>query len=423
MNTLNSFKHYLTDNQIDLYLCKNPKFKTNLIQIYFLQPLSKETVSETAPIPFILYRGSKKYPTSRDFKIRLDELYGAELTVSVIKRGEIQLLSFSLEIVNEKFLIEKEPLLDKALELLSELITNPLFLEKYIDQEKDYLIKEIESLKNDKYSYAIERCYQEMCKEEPYGLFKLGKVEEIKRLNREILFSHYQKILKTNKIVAITIGDIEERETFHKFNNAFSFSHNQKNNFNKTIIKKNIQGLNEVIEKMNVSQGKLVLGYRTEITRNNELYYPLLVYNGILGAFPHSKLFQNVREKANLAYYANSNVESTKGIMIITAGIDFANYKKAVNIINEQINILKEGQITEDEFSWTSKALINSLKSTADSSKGLAGHYLLGLINGVEETIDNALEKINKVTIEEVINVANLIKLDTVYFIDKKVET
>jgi predicted Zn-dependent peptidase len=419
MNTLNGFKHYQTENQIDLYICKNPKYKTNLVQFYFLQSLSQETVSKTAPIPFILYRGSKKYPTSRDFKIRLDELYGAELTVSVMKRGEVQILSFSLEIVNEEFIVQQEPLFYRGLELLYELIANPLFLEKYVEQEKEYLVREIQSLINDKYSYSIERCYQEMCQDEPYGLFKLGKIDEIKKLDREIVYNRYLEVLNENKIIAFAIGDIEEEETYRKFNEIFTFKHTSSEDYNQTIVKEDIQDTREVIEEMNVQQGKLVLGFRTGITRKSKLYYPLLVYNGTLGAFPHSKLFQNVRERANLAYYASSNIESTKGIMIITAGIDFVNYEKAKNIIIEQIKLLKEGQFTEEEFIWTRKALTNSFKNTADNIKGLAGHYLLGLLNGIEETIDESLENINTVTREEVVDVASKIKLDTIYFLNK----
>src|SRR5690554_567724 len=150
MKEIDAFQHYQTDNEIDLYISKNPKFKTNLIQMIILNQLDKETVSMNALIPFILYRGSKNYPSSRDFKIQLDELYGAELSVSVWKRGEIQLLNFSLEIANENYLPTNDILFKKGIDLLKEMVLNPLFTDEYFSQERDFIIKEIKSIINDK---------------------------------------------------------------------------------------------------------------------------------------------------------------------------------------------------------------------------------------------------------------------------------
>lgn len=421
MNKLNSFIKYQTDNEIDLYLCRNPKFKTNLIQLFLIRPLTPENVSKTALVPNILYRGSQKYPTSRDFKLRLDELYGAELTVSVIKRGEIQLLNFSLEIVNDNYLPDDEPLMARGIDLVFELITNPIFSEKYFKQERDFIIKEIKSLINDKYNYALQRCYQEMCDKEPYGIYKLGKIEDHKNLQRDEVFSEYQNIIKNCYMLAFVIGDINPAEVYNKINRKSVFEHKQPVSFNKTILKKDVNNVKQVQENLDVKQGKMVLGFRTGITRKDNSYYPLLIYNGILGAFPHSKLFQNVREKASLAYYATSRLETTKGLLIISSGIEFDNFPKTKEIILDQINHIKKGDITNNEFEWTKRSLINRFQSSADSLQGLSGHYLLGLLNESVETIDISIEKLSRVTIEDVIKIGSHIKLDTIYFLNRKV--
>ncbi|HLV09832.1 MAG TPA: insulinase family protein, partial [Halanaerobiales bacterium] len=185
----------------------------------------------------------------------------------------------------------------------------------------------------------------------------------------------------------------------------------------------NIMNVHKIIEKKNVEQGKLVMGFRTgEIKRNSELFYELLFCNALLGAFPHSRLFRKLREEASLAYYVSSWLESTKGLMVINAGIDFINYERSINIINEQLELLKLGEINKEEFSWTKKALINSYKSIADNARGLTGHYLLGLINGRKENIYTAINKIKNVRKDDIKNIAPYIKLDTIYFLDKKVE-
>lgn len=422
MTYKNKFQYFQTDNEIDLYLSKNDKFKTNLIQFVVLNELNRETVSQNALVPYILYRGSKKYPSSREFKIEMDKLYGAELNVSVWKRGEIQVLNFSLEIVNEKYLPTDEPLLEEGLDLLKELVLNPLFTEKFFKQEREYIIKEIKSLINDKYSYSLARCYQNMCEKEPYSIHKLGQIEKHQSMKYDFVKTQYEEIIQNHKILLFIVGDIEYDDVFESINNKFQFDHQQPENVNKTIINKDIKEIKEVEEGLNVQQGKLVLGYRTNITRSNDLYYSLIVYNGILGTFPHSKLFQNVREKESLAYYASSSVESTKGLLMITSGIEFDAYEAARNLILEQVDNLNKGLFSDDEFNWTKDSLISRFKSSADNIKAIVGHYLLGLINDHPETIYDSIQQIEKVSKNDIIEIGKNIKLDTVYFLNKKVE-
>ncbi len=429
MESLSSFKTYTTDNNIDLHICDNSKFKTNLIELYLVQPLkNKILTTKTALIPFVLYRGSRKYPTNKEITIKLDELYGANLNISVIKRGENQLIKFSLELVNEKFIPEKINLFDQALELLYQLVFNPLlennsFLKDYLKQGKDYIEDQIKGLINDKYRYAIERCYQEMCKDETYGLYKLGVVSKLEEINGAALCEHYQQVVKNSPLSIFVVGDLREEQIYKKINLKFRFKHEKSYDYNNTDQKSEVEGINEVLEESNIRQGKLSLGFRTGITRQCSDYYSLMIYNGILGGFPHSKLFQNVREKASLAYYANSKLESTKGLLLITSGIQVTNYEKVKELIVEQLNLLKQGKITEQEIDWTKKGLINKLKSTSDNNKGLVGHYLLGLINDIPETIDTMIKKLENVDKEEIIEVAKKIQLDTIYFLkDKEAE-
>ena len=421
MKEMETFQNYQTDNELDLYICKNKKFKTNLIQMIILCQLNEEDASSNALIPFILYRGSKNYPSSRAFKIELEELYGAELSVSVWKRGEIQLLNFSLEIVNEKYLPTDELLLEKGLALLKDLLLNPLFTEEFFQQEKEFIIKEIKSIINDKYSYSLNRCFQEMCAGEPFSIYKLGRIEDHEKLSRDQVFQQYQEVIKNNRILFFVIGDVDEKRVYEKINNSFNFRHQVVKDYNNTIIINDVKGIKELEERLNVQQGKIVLGFRTGITRKDDLYYPLLMYNGILGAFPHSKLFQNVREKESLAYYASSSLESTKGLLLITAGIDFANYDKTRDIILKELEKMRQGDFTEEEFQWTMKSLINSFESTADNNRGLLAHYLLGVINHKTETIKDSIDELGKVKKEDIIRVGEKLQLDTIYFLNKKV--
>lgn len=420
MNKTNSFNHYKLNNTCDLHIFNSNKFKTNLIQMVIIEKLDAETVSANALLPYVFYRGSNKYPTTRDFKIRLNELYGSELGISILKRGENQLLIFSLELPNEKFLPEQTPLFQKGLKLLYELVLNPAMKEEYIEQEKDNLQKKIKALINDKYSYAVKRCYQEMCSNEAYGLYKLGKKEELATISKKQLLKRYKSIIDNSNILFFVVGDIEDNRVFSDINTVFNFKHKQSKEINKTKLKSQVTDVKEIRDKMKVKQGKLIMGFRTGITRGSKSYYPLIVYNGILGAFPHSKLFQNVREKASLAYFANSGLETTKGLLLISSGIDFNVYQKAREIILQQVEEIKKGNFTIQELNWAKMSLQNRFKNIADRIDGLAGHYLLGLINKNAESIDKSIDSISAVQEKDVINIAEQIKLDTIYFLDKQ---
>ncbi|MEJ6950579.1 EF-P 5-aminopentanol modification-associated protein YfmF [Natronospora cellulosivora (SeqCode)] len=423
MSKVNEFIKYQSSNNIDIYISDNTKFKTNYIQFLILNPLDKDSVSKNALLPYILYRGSKNYPSIRDIKINLDELYGADLSVSVIKRGELQILNFAIELVNEKYLPGDELLLEKALQLINDIIVNPLFTKDFFSQEKEFIVKKIKSLVNDKYSYSLFRCQEEMCSGETYSLNKLGIVEDYQKMDFEDLKNHYENIIEDSYMMMFLVGDLVKEETFKSIDKIFNFKHKKSEFSNPTILKKDVKDIKEIEESLNVNQGKLVLGCRTGINKKDDLYYPLVVYNGILGSFPHSKLFQNVREKSSLAYYASSSLESTKGLLMINSGIEFQNYAKAKEIILKQLDDLKEGNFSEEELEWTKKSLVNGYQSSTDDIRSLSAYYLLGLINKTPETFNEAIEKIKNVSKDDVIKVGESIKLDTIYFLNKKVNS
>lgn len=425
MTNISGFRSYNYEDKINLHVCTNPKFKTNLLQIYIGQPLkNNEQAAATALLPAVLHRGCKKYPSKRKLNARLEEMYGSRMNVSVLKRGENQIIRFSLEIPNDKFINTEENLFEKGLDLLYQIIFNPVvknnsFNPDFVNQEKQLLEEEIKSLINDKYSYAVERCFQEMCREEAFGIYKLGNISTLEKIDEYSLYQHYQKILAHSQFDLIVVGNMES-ELVKSKSARFLEKKAAAGHYNHTQVIKDVEQVREVIEEQEVTQGKLSLGFRTGITRKSPLYYSLLLYNGILGCFPHSKLFQNVREKASLAYYANSKLESTKGLLLITSGIQIENYQKAREIILAQVNKIARGEISDEEYIWTKKGIINQFKSAADNNKSLAGHYLLGLVNNSPESIESMIDKLEKTSKEKVIETAKQINLDTVYFLRNK---
>jgi predicted Zn-dependent peptidase len=407
---------------INIHLLPTPKFKTVLVTVLLQQVLEKKLAAQTALIPAVLERGTGKYPSFRDLKIRLEELYGAELGADVIKKGERQILSFSLEVVNDKF-APGENLLRQGLLILRDVISDPflengVFKSDYVYQEKEQLAKEIKGLINDKVGYALERCIQEMCPAERFGVYKYGSIEELERVSAEGLYEYYRSLLKENPIDIFVVGEVDPKETFDLIQETFNLPRSGEPVRFLPVEVYNIPGeVRYHEEKLPVNQGKLTLGYRTNTSYRDEEYVPLMFYNGILGGFPHSKLFQNVREKASLAYYSFSRLEKHKGIQLIGSGIEVKNYQQALEIILEQVELIRKGKITREEMENTRRALISMYKVVGDSPYNLVNFYMDGLIGEREEGIDYFISKIEDVREDNVVEVAHRVHLDTVYFL------
>lgn len=408
--------------RFNIHYLSTDKFKTNLIQLYFMLPLKNhKEAAMTALLPAVLKRGSEKFPNNRAVKTELEELYGSKLNFNVLKRGENQILKFSLEIVNEKFLPHKDNLTEKAFELLNDIIFNPLlengiFKENFVIQERENLKNNIISLINDKYNYALENCIKKMCKNEKYGIYKLGDIKSAETISSRELFKHYQKIINEARRSLFLVGNFKSSFIDNIFQNtplkAGEEIYDQNTDF--LYEEKNIDFYEE---KMSVNQAKLTLGFRTGITRKTDDYYALIVFNSLLGGSTHSKLFQEVREKRSLAYYVNSSIESTKGLLFINSGIDAENSEEVVELINTEIKGIINGHFSEEEFLRSKKSIINSLKEDFDSSRALAAQYLLTLINERNESISETIEGINSVDISDVQAAAGKLKMDTVYLL------
>ncbi|MDO9573893.1 MAG: pitrilysin family protein [Candidatus Contubernalis sp.] len=389
------------------------------------QNLKRDLVTKTALLPFVLERGSQKWPNTRELVVTLEDLYGADIMSDITKRGERQILQFILEIVNPLYVKENGELEKKGLEVLKDILTNPVveengFKESFVSREKQILTNMVEGLINDKVSYAVERCVQEMCRDEDYGVYRLGRVEDLENLDPLGLYSYYRELINTAPMDIFVLGNVDPEKTVALMEETFNFPRGDTFEMQSTLIYKEVSEPRYVEERLDVNQGKLTLGFRTNTKVTDDDYYPLLIYNGVLGAFPHSKLFQNVREKASLAYYASSRLDRDKGILLIASGIEIQNYEKALEIIMQQMESIKAGDVTDDELDSTKVGYINQVKVTEDNPYQIINRYLGGLISGRQETQEETIEQINRVRVEDVVRVAEKIQLDTIYFLRNK---
>ncbi|WP_243386930.1 EF-P 5-aminopentanol modification-associated protein YfmF [Bacillus kexueae] len=404
-----------------LHTVQTKKFKTNALILKLKSPLVEEDVTHRAILPYVLQRGTKSYPTTGELRKYLDDLYGSFLHVDLSKKGENHIITFRLEIPNERYLTDSPPLLEEGLRLLSEVILNPRMENGYFDheiveQEKRTLSQRIQAAYDDKMRYANLRLVQEMCKNEPYRLHVNGEREQIAAISTESLTNYYQKVVKEDEIDLYVVGDVSHEEVEQITSSYFKFQARQPVLIKQDSYKGEISE-KEIIEEQDVKQGKLNIGFRTHTRFQDEDYFALQLFNGIFGGFSHSKLFINVREKASLAYYAASRVESHKGLLMVMSGIEVGNYEKTVTIIKEQMEAMKAGEYSDKEINQTKAVIQNQLLETIDTAYGMVELLYHQVISQTKRTVEEWLTGVNKVTKEDLLKVGQKIELDTIYFL------
>ncbi len=302
---------------INLHTIETNKFKTNLLSVFLTMPLTRNLVTKEALIASILRRGSNLMKTSEEISIILEEMYGASFNCGIEKIGENHIIKFYLETINDEFLPQKEDILQKGLSTLFEIVFNPLvedgkFKEEYVKQELENLKQIIEGKKDDKARYALERTVEEMYKGKPYGLYKYGYIEDIEKINSKDLYDCYQNMIKNCKIDIFVSGnvDVNNTKTIIEQNKLIKKLNERKYNRVEEQLLEKQKEPNEIKEEMDITQGKMVIGLLVQDTKPDSKYVAL-VYNTILGGGANSKLFQNVREKASLAYTARFELSKT----------------------------------------------------------------------------------------------------------------
>ncbi|WP_339804389.1 pitrilysin family protein [Paenibacillus sp. FSL R5-0744] len=402
-------------------------FKTYAISLYAGIPLDENTVTSTALAPFVLRRGTATYPETTQFRERLEELYGAGFGFDIYKRGDYQIVQFRMDTINDSFVQSQESLLEQSFAFLGEVLTRPLvedgsFRPSYVATERETVRKKLESIVNDKIRYAAERCIEEMCRNEPYRLHPLGQRADLDQITPKSLYESYNSWLDDAILDLYVVGDTTAEEVEKLVQRHFGRIQSEVGLYSSKFVPVSVNEVRTVEEKLDVSQGKLNLGLRTSITYKDDNYAFALMYNGILGGYPHSKLFVNVREKASLAYYASSRYDGHKGIGTIQSGIETQNYGKAVDIIEKQLEEMKAGNISDLELSQTKAMIRNQLSEITDSAFEMISYDFNRQLSGKERTADQLLEQVEQIGAEDVKAAAETFQLDTIYFLTGKEE-
>jgi len=410
---------------IKLHTISTEKFKTNLIAIFMTTKLTKENVTKNAEISALLRRGTKNMPSQEEISKQMEEMYGASFDCGLDKTGDNQVIKFYLESINDNFLPQKkEDMLNTSIEKLLEIAFNPYvenesFKPEYVEQEKNNIKQRIEGKIDNKARYSLDRCIEEMYKGEAFGLYKFGNIEDLENLDGKNLYQYYQELISSCKIDIFVSGKLDKpieqvvtnNENIQKLREREP-NYVVPNELNKELPKQE----NTITESMEVTQGKLVLGLNMRLDKE-DLRYDALIYNSILGGSANSKMFQNVREKAHLAYVASSSYFRYKNNIFINCGIEIGNYEKALELIKKQIEDMKQGDFTEEDIANAKKGIIATIKTIDDEQDTEITYYFGQELTKSQITIEEYENKIEEVNKEDVIRIAKNVAIHTIYFL------
>lgn len=400
---------------------KNERFNTTSVSFNFYLPLSADTAAAYALLPFILTTCGAEYPDFSVLNFKLSRLYGARLEASAEKLGDFQLLRMRISVINDKYTFDSESLLKRAVDMLLSLIFKPktengAFCEEDLSREKRKAIEHIKGEISEKRIYAKNRLIEEMYKGSAYGVPKCGTVEDVEKITGESLFKAWEDMLKKAFVRVQVIGASIPQRLFETVAESFE-------NINRCEITDcktseptaAVQEPNEVAERMAVKQGKLVMGFSSDMYGDDDVSLPLMVATDIFGGGPYSRLFANVREKMSLCYYCSASAVRQKGLVTVDSGVEAENAEKAQKEILAQLDAVKKGEFTDFEFEASLNSLRDSLNSYNDSQVLLDTWYALKAGNRTLYSPEEIADKIAEITREDIVNAAKGIKLHTVY--------
>ena len=407
---------------------REDKFKTACFSVSLLSQLNRETASMNALIPFVLRRGTSAFPDMEALSARMEELYGTVIEPIIRRIGEIQCCGFYASFPEDDFLPRGEGVLKDTLELTLDLLLSPvtrggLLLPSYVDSEREKLLDLISARMNNKRSYAVLRCIEEMCCCEDFAVSRYGDEESCRSINYKKLSRHYRTLLQTSPIELFYCGRASLRDVKALLRDHLStLPRGEIDTEIGTEIRMNAleEEPRSTVEEMDVAQANLVIGWRLGECMEDPDFAALYVFNDLFGGSPSSRLFLNVREKLSLCYYASSIIDIRKGLLLVSSGIQLSNLDAAKAEIFAQLDAVCRGDFSEDDLRTAKAGVISDLRSIPDSQGALESFYLSQAVVGADYSPTDLADLVKEVTAEQVVAIAKSVECDQIYLLKQE---
>lgn len=404
---------------VTLRCFEDSRFKQGCLSLQFIRPMCRREAAMNALLPAVLLRGSRNAPDLRDITLLLDDLYGAAVGTLVRRVGDYQTTGLSCSFMEDRFAMAGDRVLEPMAAFLGELLLEPVlqngvFRQDYVEGEKRNLIAAIAAQRNDKRSYAMAQMLRHMCGGDSYGIPRLGEIPEVEAVDARTLFDHYQRVLKTSPMEIFYVGSAKPEQVAALLKPLCVNEHLQTLPAQRPL-QPALAG--EHCQQMELTQGRLCMGFTTPVTVRDKEFASMQVLNSVFGGGMTSKLFMQVREKLSLCYDISSGYHGSKGLITVTAGIEFAQKDVAQAQILAQLEACRQGDILEEKLISAKQGLITQLQAVHDTPGAIENYYATGVLSGLAMTPEDYIRAVEQVTLEQVVQAAKSISLHTVYFL------
>lgn len=397
------------------------RFKQNALSIQYVRPMRREEAAMNALIPSVLLRGCNSAPDLRQITMRLDTLYGASVSPISRRSGDYQTTGFYVGMMDDRFAMGGEPLLEETLAFVGELLfdyptENGGFLDAFVQGEKTNQIYAIEAERNDKRTYAAQQLLKKMCGPDSFGLPRMGEPEEVSAITPQALLRHYETLRRESPVELFYVGSAQPGKVEAALQKIFA---GEKRDYRPLPPQTDLapgpkQALSEAME---IAQGKLAMGYVTPITNRSTAFPAMQMLSTVFGGGMTSKLFQNVREKQSLCYSIGSGYYGAKGIVLVSAGIDFDKEQHVRQEVEKQLDACRRGEISQAEVDAARHSLISALQAVPDSPSSIENYYSTMTLNGCGMDPQRHRAALEAVTAEDLIAAAKTLELHSTYFL------
>ena len=406
---------------ITLRCYPDQRFKHGCLSVQLVRPMCREEAALNALLPAVLLRGCNSCPDLRDITLRLDDLYGAAVGTQVRRVGDYQTTGFYASFIEDRYAMEGDAVLAPMVSFLKELLLDPVkedgaFRADFVEGEKKNLISTIEAQLNDKRAYVMEQMMRRMCREDTFGLSRLGEKEDVAAITPKALFDHYQNILRTSRIDVFYVGSAPANQVAELIREMLGGIERNYVNLPAQTGFHNCPG-GSYEEQMDVAQGKLCMGFTSPVTIRDEGYVAMQLLNLVFGGGMTSKLFMHIRETLSLCYAIGSGYHGSKGIISVSAGIDSSRSKQVQGEVLAQLEACCRGDITQEELTAAKQAMRAGILSTPDAPASIEGYYATAALSGMQLTMEEYLAAVEQVTVQQVAEAARQLELHTVYFL------
>lgn len=403
-----------------LRCCPQTKFKQGCLSLSLIRPTDAREAAMNALLPAVLLRGTRDYPDLQAITRRLDTLYGASAGSQVRRIGDYQTVGFYCSFIEDAYALPGDRVLAPMVDflrqvLLCPVLENGVLSASFVEGEKRNLIQAIEAQRNDKRAYAGHRLFEIMCREDSFGVFRLGQKAAVAAITPKMLTDHYHRLLAESPVELFYVGSAQPEQLAQLLRPLFDSRQPRKALPAQTPFHPCLPSREE--ETLDVTQGRLCMGFYTPVTSRTEGFAAMQLFNAVFGSGMISKLFMVIREQMSLCYDIGSSYHGSKGILTVSAGVDFCQLEAVEREVCHQLELCRNGQITDEELEAARQYLYSGLRAVSDSPGALENFYASGALTGSGMTAQENMQALARVDKAQVAQAARQVRLHTVYFL------